>query len=272
MTYLLARRRSPWATALLLLLALAAIGGIYAVASASTQAQATTPSASTTQIEEGHQLFLEGCSSCHGMNADGAFQPDGTVAGPSLIGVGSAAVDFQVSTGRMPLAAPGAQAVRKPPVYDAEETASLAAFIGSLAPGPEIPTPDQYDTTGITPEELALGGQLFRANCASCHNFAGKGGALTDGKYAPSLIDTEPRHIYEAMLIGPQNMPNFPETTLRSEDKRAIIGYIEALRETPNSGGIDTGRLGPVTEGIALWTVGLGALIAVAIWIGVKAK
>ena len=272
MTFLLARRRSPWATVILLFLALAAVGGLYAVASGSTKAEATAPTASTTMIEEGHQLFLEGCSSCHGMGADGGYQSDGTVSGPSLIGVGAAAVDFQVSTGRMPLAHPGAQARRKPPVYNEEETAALAAFIASLAPGPEIPTPESYDTSGLSPEELALGGQLFRANCASCHNFSGKGGALTDGKYAPSLIEAEPRHIYEAMLTGPQNMPNFPDTTLRSEDKRAIIGYIEAIRDTPNNGGIDTGRLGPVTEGLVLWILGLGALITVAIWIGVKAK
>jgi ubiquinol-cytochrome c reductase cytochrome c subunit len=255
-----------------LLLALVAVGGIYAVASGSTQAEATAPTASTTLIEEGRELFLEGCSSCHGLNADGGYQSDGTVAGPSLIGVGAASVDFQVSTGRMPLAAPGAQAKAKPPIFNEEETAALAAYIGSLAPGPEIPTPDQYDTTGITPEELALGGNLFRANCASCHGASGKGGALTDGKYAPSLANTEARNIYQAMLIGPQNMPNFPDTTLRPEDKRAIIGYIEAIRESPDSGGISQGRLGPVTEGITLWLLGLGALISVAIWIGVKAK
>jgi ubiquinol-cytochrome c reductase cytochrome c subunit len=271
-TFLLARRRSPWATAILLLLALAAVGGIYAFASSSNKAEATAPSASTTMIEEGHKLFLEGCSSCHGLKADGGYQPDGTIAGPSLIGVGSAAVNFQVSTGRMPLANPGAQAQRKPPVYNDEEIAALASFIGSLAPGPEVPTPEMYDTSGLTPEELALGGQLFRANCASCHNFSGKGGALTDGKGAPSLIETEPRNIYQAMLTGPQNMPNFPDTTLRPEDKRAIIGYIEAIRDTPNSGGVDSGRLGPVTEGLVLWILGLGALISAAIWIGVKAK
>lgn len=272
MTFLLARRRSPWATALLLLIALIAVGGVYAVASGSTEAEATAPTASTTLIEEGRELFLEGCSSCHGVNADGGYQPDGTVAGPSLIGVGPAAVDFQVSTGRMPLAAPGAQARAKPPIFDEEETAALAAFIGSLAPGPQIPTPDEYDASGISPEELALGGQLFRANCASCHGASGKGGALTDGKYAPTLAETTPQNIYQAMLTGPQNMPNFPDTTLRPEDKRAIIGYIEAIRESPNSGGIDAGRLGPVTEGIVLWTLGLGALISAAIWIGVKAK
>ena len=272
MTFLLARRRSPWATAVLLLLALAAVGGVYALVSGGTEAKATSTAESSTVIEQGRELFLEGCSSCHGLDADGGYQPDGTVSGPSLIGVGAASVDFQVSTGRMPLARPEAQAQRKPPVYDEEEIHALASYIASLAPGPAVPTPDMYDTQGLTPEELALGGELFRANCASCHNFSGKGGALTDGKYAPSLIETEPRNIYQAMITGPQNMPNFPDTTLGTDDKRAIIGYIEAIRDSPNNGGIDTGRLGPVTEGIVLWTLGLGALIAVAIWIGVKAK
>ena len=36
---------------------------------------------------------------------------------------------------------------------------------------------------------------------------AGAGGALTRGKYAPSLQNTTPKHIYEAMVSGPQSMP-----------------------------------------------------------------
>jgi ubiquinol-cytochrome c reductase cytochrome c subunit len=271
-TFLLARRRSPWATAVLLFIALVAVGGLYSAATASTRAEAAPTADTSTQVEQGKKLFLEGCSSCHGLNADGRAQPDGTIAGPSLIGVGAASVEFQVSTGRMPLANPGAQAVRKDPVYSEEEIAALSAYIASLAPGPAIPGPEQYDTTGITPEEMALGGQLFRANCASCHSFAGNGGALTNGKVAPSLALATPKNIYSAMITGPQNMPVFPDSTLRSEDKRAIIAYIETLRDQPNNGGVDLGRLGPVTEGALFWVVGLGALIAVAVWIGVKAK
>jgi ubiquinol-cytochrome c reductase cytochrome c subunit len=263
------------ATVALLLVALVAVGGVYAVAAATSQAEAAPRSESSTQVEEGKKLFLEGCASCHGMNGDGAFQPDGSVAGPSLIGVGAAAVDFQVGTGRMPLATIGAQASRKPPVYTDEEIAALAAYVVSLSPsnpGPPIPTEDMYDYSELTPEELALGGQLYRANCAACHNFAGEGGALSAGKYAPSLMGVEPRHIYSAMLTGPQAMPVFPDTTLRVEDKQAIIGYIKSLETQPNPGGIDLGRLGPVTEGLLLWTLGLGLMIAVAVWIGVKAK
>ena len=251
MNSLLARRRSPWASAVLLLMALLVVGGGYAAIGALTEADAAVSADTSTQIEEGKKLFLEGCSSCHGLNAEGAYQPDGTVSGPSLIGVGAAAVDFQVATGRMPLANPGAQAMAKDPIYSPEEIAALAAYIASLAPGPAIPGPEQYDTTGITDEELALGGELFRANCASCHSFSGNGGALTNGKYAPSLRESTPQHIYSAMITGPQSMPVFPDSTLRSEDKRAIIAYIESIRESPNNGGIDLGRMGPVTEGSA---------------------
>jgi ubiquinol-cytochrome c reductase cytochrome c subunit len=272
MTFLLARRRSPWATFVLLFMALAAVGGVYAAVSSATQAEAAPQADSSTQIEQGRKLFLEGCSSCHGLDAAGNYQPDGTVAGPSLIGVGAAAVEFQVATGRMPLANPGAQAVRKPPIYTEEETAALAAYIASLAPGPAIPSAEQYDTSGITPEELALGGELFRANCASCHSFSGKGGSLSDGKSAPALTEATSEQIYLAMITGPQNMPVFPDSTLRPEDKRAIIAYIETLREQPDNGGIDLGRLGPVTEGLLLFVIGMGALVAVAVWIGVKAK
>jgi len=271
-TNLLARRRSPWATAVLLLMALVAIGGIYAVAASTTQATAAPQADTSTQIEDGRKLFLEGCSSCHGLQAEGGFQPGGEIAGPSLIGVGAAAVDFMVSTGRMPLANLGSQAQTKDPIYSEEEIASLAAYVASLAPGPAIPGEEQYDTSGITAEQLALGGELFRANCASCHSFSGKGGALSDGKYAPALVDASARIIYEAMITGPQNMPVFPDSTMRPEDKRAIIAYIETIREQPNNGGIDLGRLGPVTEGLLFFILGLGALIAVAVWIGVKAK
>jgi ubiquinol-cytochrome c reductase cytochrome c subunit len=272
-TFLLARRRSPWMTTLLLLAALFVVGGGYAIVGSLTDAHAQGVTAdSSTQIAQGKQLFLEGCSSCHGLHAEGAYQPGGQIAGPSLLGVGAAAVDFQVSTGRMPLANPEAQATRKEPSYNPDEVAALAAFVASLAPGPAIPTPDMYDTSGLTPEELAVGGELFRANCASCHSFSGNGGALTDGKYAPSLHDTTPQHMYSAMITGPQSMPVFPDSTLRPQDKREIIGYIETLRAEPNQGGIDLGRMGPVTEGLLLFVLGLGSLICVAVWIGVKAK
>ena len=264
MNSLTARRRHPAAVLVVVLLALLATGLLYAVLDARTgSAKAAARPASQTEVEKGKALFAEGCASCHGLAAQG------TSDGPSLVGVGAAAVDFQVSTGRMPLAAPGIQAPAKKPQYTEAEVAALAAYVASLAPGPSIPTEEELDYSGA---DLAEGGELFRVNCAQCHSFSGRGGALTDGKYAPNLMEATPKQIYEAMLTGPQQMPVFSNGQLTVENKQAIIKYITYLQTSPNPGGLDLGRLGPVTEGLFLWVAGLGVLIAVAVWIGVKAK
>jgi ubiquinol-cytochrome c reductase cytochrome c subunit len=198
------------------------------------------------------------------LNAEG-----GQIA-PSLIGVGAASVDFQVGTGRMPMADMSTQAMRKAPLYDAQETAALAAYVASLAPGPEIPAESalNYERDGNTAE----GGELFRNNCAMCHNFAGQGGALTQGKYAPTLMGVDPKYIYEAMITGPQSMPVFSDKTITPAEKVSIIKWIKAAENEPNLGGASLGRVGPVTEGLLGWVLGLGILIGVAVWLAMKAR
>lgn len=247
----------------LLIFALFAIGATFSVASATTTTQ-TTKADRSALIEEGRQIFLKGCSSCHGLNSEGA-----SIA-PSLVGVGAASVDFQVGTGRMPMADMSTQAMRKAPLYTPEETAALAAYVASLAPGPEIPTEEQlnYERDG----SMAEGGELFRNNCAMCHNFAGQGGALTQGKYAPTLMGIEPKHIYEAMVTGPQAMPVFSDKTITPQEKKSIIKWLKHAETEPNLGGASLGRVGPVTEGLLAWTLGLGLLIGVAVWLAMKAR
>lgn len=256
-------RRHKAAAPLLLVIALLGIGTTFNVASATIKSATNTFDRSAA-IEEGKQIFLKGCSSCHGLNAEG-----GAIA-PSLIGVGAASVDFQVGTGRMPMADMSTQAVRKAPVYNAEQTAALAAYIATLAPGPMIPTDAQlnYERDGSTAE----GGELFRNNCAMCHNFAGQGGALTQGKYAPTLMGVEAKYIYEALITGPQAMPVFSDKTITPAEKLSLIKWIKSAEAEPNLGGASMGRIGPVTEGLLAWVLGLGLLIAVAVWLTMKAR
>lgn len=256
-------RRRKAAAPLLLVLALTGIGAGFQIASAQTT-PAQSSSELSTQISEGKQLFLKGCSSCHGLNAEG-----GAIA-PSLIGVGAASVDFQVGTGRMPMADMSQQAMRKAPVYNDEEVAALAAYVASLAPGPAVPSEAQlnYERDG----DAAAGGTLFRTNCAMCHNFAAQGGALTQGKYAPTLMGVTPKHIYEAMITGPQSMPVFSDKTLTPGEKLSIIKWIKSAEAEKPLGGAALGRVGPVTEGLLGWVLGLGALVGVAVWLAMKAK
>lgn len=264
--FLSTRRRHPLAGVVVLLIGLIASGVFY---SALRPAVADDSAASDTDlVAQGHHLFLVGCSSCHGLNAEGILTKRGRNYGPPLIGVGAAAVDFQVGTGRMPLQQASQQAERKQPVYSDDEIKALAAYIASLGPGPAIPEKEYWDTSNATTAQIVRGGEFFRTNCTACHNFAGSGGALPAGRYAPNLRGVSAKHIFEAMLIGPQQMPVFPNTTLTQEDKRDIIAYLKALQKQPKYGGIEGGLLGPVSEGIWGWLGGIGALVLVAIWIG----
>jgi ubiquinol-cytochrome c reductase cytochrome c subunit len=259
-----ARRRSPLAGLVVVLLGLLLTGGAYAVLS---PASAETDQASQSTVAEGRRLFLVGCSSCHGENGEGILTKKGTQLGPSLAGVGAAAVDFQVGTGRMPMARPGVQAEKKQAVYSPEEITALAAFVASLGPGPALPEEENYNTDDLDEEAVARGGRFWRTNCTACHNFAAKGGALPNGKYAPALDGVSNKHIYEAMLTGPQQMPVFSDTVLKPEEKRDIIAYVRSLQEQPKYGGTTLGSLGPVSEGLAGWLVGIGGLVGFCVWI-----
>ncbi|MFI6941095.1 c-type cytochrome [Streptomyces sp. NPDC050418] len=262
MKKLSARRRHPLAAVVVLILALAATGGLYAAFAPADKAQAEE-TAQSLAIEEGKKLYSVGCASCHGTGGQGSSD------GPSLVGVGSAAVDFQVATGRMPAQQPGAQVPKKKNIYSQAQIDQLAAYIASLGAGPVTPTDKQYSIEGA---DIAKGGELFRTNCAQCHNFTGEGGALTKGKFAPSLEGVSPKHIYEAMQTGPQNMPSFPDTTMPEKQKRDIIAYLDAVNgeKTESPGGLKLGGLGPVSEGLFAWIFGLGTLIAVAVWVAAR--
>ncbi|MGH1562624.1 cytochrome bc1 complex diheme cytochrome c subunit [Mumia sp. DW29H23] len=264
MRFLSTHRRHPLAGYAVLLFGLLIAAALYA-AFAPGKADADTAN-DTAKIEAGRELFLVGCASCHGMNAEGVMTKSGGNFGPSLIGVGAAAVDFQVGTGRMPMAQTAPQAPRKTPVYDEEETDALATYIASLGPGPAVPDEEYTDVSELSQEELTRGGEFFRTNCTACHNSVGAGGALPSGRFAPSLRGVSEKHIYEAMQTGPQQMPVFSDDVITPEDKRAIIGYIKNVQAQPQ-GGFGGGGLGPVVDGMFAWIIGIGGLVAVAVWL-----
>ena len=262
-------RRGPLAGLAVLLLGLLISGSLY---TAFSPAQADSQPSETEQVAEGKKLFLASCSFCHGQNGEGVpTVREGYQLGPSLVGVGAAAVDFQVGTGRMPMASPGQQAPRKPAVFSDEETAALAAYVASLGPGPAVPDESDYSIEGLSDEErqeaISRGGQIFLTNCTACHNFNGAGGAMPRGGYAPTLHGVEGKYIYEALLTGPQNMPNFSNGNLSPDEKRDVIAYLDSIGDTPEYAGFTLGGLGPVSEGMFAWLIGIGGLVGSAVWI-----
>jgi ubiquinol-cytochrome c reductase cytochrome c subunit len=259
---IIARRRHPAAGYAAVAGGLVVAGVLYSTLSGG-GASAAAPAQADTQVQQGRTLFQATCSSCHGLDAQGTSQ------GPSLIGAGAAAVDFQMSTGRMPAAEIGAEMPRKPTRFTQQQIYDIAAYIASLGGGPAIPSQEQVSTAGAN---TALGSELFSTNCAQCHGFAGAGGALTYGKSAPALTASTPTQIYEAMLTGPEAMPVFGDGTITPAEKRDIIAYIIDTRAEPNPGGLSLGRTGTTTEGLVAWLGGLGFLVLIAMWLTAKRR
>jgi ubiquinol-cytochrome c reductase cytochrome c subunit len=241
--------------------ALASMGSLYAAFAASSGASGSGMGAD--DIEAGRQLFQTSCITCHGANLDGINDQ-----GPSLIGVGGAAVYFQVSTGRMPLAQQGAYAERKEAKFTEKQIEQLAAYVESVGGGPAAP---QGNLRGPD-TSIAEGGELFRLNCASCHGTTFKGAPLSAGKVAPSLNKASDRQIVAAMLSGPENMPVFSDNQLTPDEKRAIVAYVQTLKASKDPGGSGIDRIGPVSEAIVAWVGGVGAVMIAILWIGAKAR
>jgi ubiquinol-cytochrome c reductase cytochrome c subunit len=248
------RRRRNRAPSLILWIGLLlAIGG---------QAWSFRPTASNAQTAletQGEQLYAASCSTCHGLNAEG------TANGPTLQGVGPAAVDFMLSSGRMPLADPGEQPVRQEPRFTDDQVEAIVGYVSSIAPGgPEIPDVD------TARGELPRGFQLFLNNCSGCHGAAGIGDSVGGGQIAPSLYPPNAKQIGEAIRVGPGVMPRFGENDLSRAEVDSIARYLEWVRDNGDEGGFQLGRVGAVAEGLIAVTVGLGLLVLVIRLTGAK--
>ncbi|PSK90556.1 ubiquinol-cytochrome c reductase cytochrome c subunit [Murinocardiopsis flavida] len=310
MKWITARRRHPLAGYVVVILALVVFGVGYTFLAptadrAEAQQDQAAPERSDGKIDlaQGKEIFAQSCASCHGKNAEGKRVGDTDV--PSLIGVGGAAVDFQVSTGRMPSMNADKQMPRKYPAFTQDEIDDLVAFYEDEFgdDGPKVPEEDlvpatapernqfpsdhegekafekakeEYDeafASYTSNSDTEAGMKLYLTNCAHCHSWSGAGGALTDGRWAPELHEASPRQLYEAMLTGPGAMPVFNDATVSAEDKQNIIAYVNDLQEEPDAGGpFALGRVGQVAEGFIGWTIGISLIVACAIWITAKQR
>ena len=236
------------------------MGGGYAAFAANSGAEGAQSTAN--QVAQGQQLYEVSCITCHGANLQGVLD-----RGPSLVGVGASAAYFQVSTGRMPATGQGATEQRKTAKFDEAQIQALAAYVQSVGGGPALPAGSLRDIS-----DIAAGGDLFRLNCASCHGTTLKGAPLSAGKTAPSLNAATALQIYTAMESGPESMPVFSDNQLTPDQKKAIVTYVETIKASNDPGGSGIDRIGPVSEAIVLWVVGVGGLMIAILWIGAKVQ
>jgi ubiquinol-cytochrome c reductase cytochrome c subunit len=245
------------------LLGILVLGGPPVGATAGEGAVASAPMASggslSPSLAAGQELFVENCSTCHGIDAAGTAGK-----APSLLGLGPAVVSLWLETGWMPLRVPTAEPEPKPPAFPPAQIAQIAAYVASLAPGgPPVPTVD------LTKANVATGFDLFALNCAACHTITGAGDALAGGLHAPSLHGVTATMIAEAIETGPANMPVFSKYQLSPQQVNDVVAYIvNDIQRPSNPGGIGLGGVGPVAEGFVGLFAGVGACVAIAYWVG----
>ena len=229
-------------------LTLAATAGVLLASSAPAPAQ--QPPLDATHV------YLRDCATCHG--AEGR----GTNRGPTLIGVGEASADYELTTGRMPLGEPTEPVRRHEPAYPPAMIAALVAHVAGFGGGgPDIP---RVDAAGA---DISLGGELFRQQCAGCHSWSGTGGALLY-REAPTLQPSTPTQVAEAVRIGPGTMPAFGPAAIDETQLDALVAYVKKLQHPADRGGASLWHLGPLVEGGVAIIVGLGASLLVIRWIG----
>jgi ubiquinol-cytochrome c reductase cytochrome c subunit len=240
--------------ALVALVALSATGVVVSFAGAEGSAGGPGDSA------RGRGLFVDGCSSCHGVDARGV-----PGQGPSLIGAGAAAADFYLSTGRMPLDDPNDMPLRSKPAFSRGQIDDLVAYVGSLG-GPPIPIVDP------AAGDLAAGFSAFRSNCAGCHQSVARGGSVPGGVAPPLQDGVTPTQVAEAVRVGPYVMPRFSARQIDQPTLNSIARWVQTTRHPDDRGGWGIGHIGPIPEGMVAWLLAGVALLIVARLIGERAE
>ena len=174
----------------------------------------------------------------------------------------------------MPMSAARLAGPRKEVTYTDDEIAALAAYVATLGTGPSIPDAEMYDPDTLSGDEydeyVTRGGQIFLTNCTASTTSKAPAAPCRVASTRRRIRGVDPKHIYEAMLTGPQSMDTFSDGNIPPDDKKAVIAYLDTLNEQPNYGGFTLGSLGPVSEGLIAWLIGMGALVGFAVWIAAQ--
>ena len=217
-------------------------------------------------VAKGKALFQVGCSSCHGKNAEGIVTERGNQYGPRA---GRRRRRRRGLPGRHRPDADGPARHPGPAqeaVYTAEEISALGGLRRLARPRPGGPGEEpvrrqrakrRSQGRRVLPHQLHRVPQLRRQR----------------RRAAQRPVRAEPARGLGASTSSRRCSPArsrcrcSPTASSPPQDKRDIIAYLKKNEATPSYGGFTLGSLGPVSEGVFAWLVGIGAWSVSAIWI-----
>lgn len=219
---------------------------------------ATVLQAPTKQlVDHGRSIYEVHCSTCHGADLGGSEN------GPPLRGVGAAAVDFMLRTGRMPAEAPGVEQLSAPHLLTKDEIDAIVAFTVANGAGNEPPVPTVHLN-----DHVASGRKIFDSECEPCHGAAAEGAIIGFGWIAPPLYPADPVTVAEAVRYGPGEMPHYNEHQISDGQLNDLVSYVMTLKRPADIGGYALAHEGPSGEGWIAWFFGLGSTCIVMVLVG----
>lgn len=211
-------------------------------------------------VQQGERLFNTHCSSCHGLSLQGTAQ------GPPLVGIDIQDIDFELRTGRMPTAVPFEQETHKAPYFPQSKIDDIIGYVMSKSDGnKQLPAVTIHSDM----QSIAAGRQVYEENCEQCHAATGHGNAVDYADVAPSLMDSSPQDLADAVRYGPDVMPRFGPNVIDQAHLDDLASYVRYLQNGQyNPGGLQLANWGPVSEGFVAWVFGIGLLVLLARRIG----
>jgi ubiquinol-cytochrome c reductase cytochrome c subunit len=209
--------------------------------------QSDTPAGEATI--DGPAIFAQKCSMCHGDHGQGIAAVD-SIAGPSLQAehdLGKVMRAVEAGPSHMPAFSR---------ILTVPQIRSVASYVTS-----------QLAIIPLAGGDLSEGGNIFRADCATCHRTAVRGGVLAfAGRNVPALTDKSAALIAGAIRWGPGTMPSFPASVMSDQQLDSVVQYVRFVQHPPDPGGNPLRYYGPVSEGFMGAAIVL-LLIGFAMWI-----
>lgn len=184
------------------------------------------PPSTVPDVAVGAQIFAARCVSCHGINGAG----DGELVLAGQIGAMSSFQDAATASVQRPTEWYGT-------ITNGRIENLMPPWNNALSEAERWAVAMYSYTLHYTPEQLALGAEVYRDFCAACHGDSGRG----DGPDAPTLREppgnlTDPEamlaladeHIYVAIAEGAGEMPAFADD-LSEDEMRAAVAYTRTL-------------------------------------------
>jgi ubiquinol-cytochrome c reductase cytochrome c subunit len=222
-------------------------------------------------VEEGQKIFQsQPCLGCHTVDGRGG------AVGPNLSDEGAKGrtLDWLKTQILDPKSHDPSTVMPSFKNLSPHQVDALAAYLQSLRGKPSAAVqPEAPASKPGAGGDLPLGGELFRLNCAPCHEATGRGGGLVGTNInAPSLAKVAPAAIPAFIRSGPGPMPAFNEYIFSEKQIASIVLYVEELQNAAHPGGFGLAYLGTLPEGFVAIVFGLGLAVLAAILIEWKGR